>query len=133
MVLPGMWRVPVVLIGCHARAGPAHPRLASCCFLLLPGRRKQDVGGRDFRREGRDNCLSHDRVPAFGSDVPKQRLIVAPRDAGGDARKRIPVIKKITNLRARQVFSLPAIAASHSVGRMGCLSMEGTSLLGADA
>jgi hypothetical protein len=38
-------------------------------------------------------------VPAFGSDVPgncpKQRRIVVPRGAGGDARKRIPVINKI--------------------------------------
>ena len=31
----------------------------------------------------------------FGSGVPKQRRIVVLRGAGGDARKRIPVINKI--------------------------------------
>jgi hypothetical protein len=98
-------------------------------------RRERD-GGQCGQQQGRNNCLSHDRVPAFGSDVPKQRLIVAPRDAGGDAGIRIPVIKKIMNMRAWQVFSVPAIASLHPVGRaavMGCSSMEGTSLLGADA
>jgi hypothetical protein len=72
--------------------------------------RRERGGGQCGQQQGRDNCLSHDRVPAFGSGVPRQRLIVAPRGAGGDARKRIPVIKKITNLRAQKVFSLPAIA-----------------------
>ena len=84
--------------------------------------RRKRGGGQCGQQQGRDNCLSHDRVPAFGSDVPKQRLIVAPRDAGGDAGIRIPVIKKITNLRAWQVFSLPAIAASHPVGPWSSLT-----------